>query len=481
MKFMASHLYLFFLLFTLPVISEGFGISGTDDLGLSVVEDAVPGVAEGWKAGVAKIDITPEQPQWMAGYGARTTPSQGTLHPIWIKALSLEDGQGHQSVLLTADLVGWPKALSDNIRSDVEEKYGLTKAQIILNSSHTHSGPVLQDALFDIYPLDDVERKKIKDYTIKLRHRVVSLVGESLKNMESVNLYAGNGVARFQVNRRNNVEATQERITDLNGPNDYAVPVIKVEKADKSLMAIVFGYACHATVLSINEWSGDYPGFAQIQLEKDHPGAQAMFFQGAGADQNPIPRKTIPLAKQYGRTLALSVDRVMEEDMKPLEPELNMAYNEVNLDLNVPPTLEELTQFCEVATSYQKRWGEHKLKEVKAGEKLIESYPFPLQIWKLGDQSLFVLGGETLIGYAIQLKEIFGYDSFVMGYSNDVMSYIPTALVLHEGGYEGATAQMVYGLPSKWSYNIESTIIHGMVELAKSIDLRPPENKLISD
>lgn len=59
------------------------------------------------------------------------------------------------------------------------------------------------------------------------------------------------------------------------------------------------------------------------------------------------------------------------------------------------------------------------------------------------------------------------------------MSYIPTARVLHEGGYEGATAQMVYGLPSKWAYDIESTIVHGMIELARSIDLEPPANQLI--
>lgn len=434
-----------------------------------------------WKAGVAKIDITPEKPQWMAGYGSRTSPSEGTVHPIWVKALSLEDAQGHQSVLLTADLLGWPKILSDDIRSVVADKYGLSKAQIILNSSHTHSGPVLQDALFDIYPLDDAERMKIKEYSAELKDRVVDLVGKCLEDMEPVSLYSENGVARFQVNRRNNVEATQAFITDLNGPNDYAVPVIKVEKADKSLMAIVFGYACHPTVLGINKWSGDYPGFAQIQLEKDHPGAQAMFFQGGGADQNPIPRRTIPLARQYGRTLAAAVDRVLEEEMKPLESTLETAYTEVALDLNLPPSIEELTHHCEVSSGYQKRWGERLLKDAKAGKEFRESYPYPLQVWKVGDQRIFALGGELLIGYTIQLKEIFGYDSFVMGYSNDVMSYIPTARVLHEGGYEGSSAQVVYGLPAKWSYNIESTIIHGMVDLAKSIDLGPPKNKLITD
>lgn len=432
-----------------------------------------------WKAGVAKMDITPNHPLWLAGYGGRTAPSEGTLHPIWVKALAMEDAQGEQSVLITSDLLGWPKALSDDIRAAVQRKYGLSKAQIILNSSHTHTGPVLQDALFDIYPLDDAERKKIKKYSAGLSDRVVDLIGQSLADMESVRIYAENGVARFQVNRRNNEESTQARITDLNGPNDYAVPVIKVEKSDQSLMAVVFGYACHPTVLGINQWSGDYPGFAQLELEKDHPGMQAMFFQGAGADQNPIPRRTIPLARQYGRTLAAAVDRVLEEDMKPLASSLKTAYTEVSLDLNMPPSIEELTHHCEVSSSYQKRWGERMLKDAQDGKEFRTSYPYPLQVWEMGDQRIFALGGELLVGYAIQLKEIFGYDSFVMGYSNDVMSYIPTARVLHEGGYEGASAQVVYGLPAKWSFNIESTIIHGMVELAKTIGVQSPQSKLI--
>lgn len=456
------------------------GLAPNNNSHLRLNEKSVLSEGEGWKAGVARIDITPKEDMWMAGYGSRTSPSKGTLHPIWAKALALEDGGGKQSVLVTADLLGWPKVMSDNIRQQVQEQYGLSKAQIILNSSHTHTGPVLGDALFDIYPVGPADRKLIADYTAELTDRIVSLVGEALQDMEVVNLFSGNGVARFQVNRRNNVEATQQRITDLNGPNDYAVPVIKVEKSDGSLMAIVFGYACHPTVLSFNKWSGDYPGFAQIQLEKDHPGVQAMFFQGGGADQNPIPRRTVPLARQYGRTLAAAVDRVLEEDMNPLEPSMKVAYTEVALNLEMPPTIEELTHFCDAASGYQKRWGDRLLKEAKDGRSFMESYPFPLQIWNLGNQRIFVLGGELLIGYTIRLKEIFGYESFVMGYSNDVMSYIPTSRVLLEGGYEGATAQMVYGLPSKWSYDIETTIIQGMVELAATIDMHPVKNELIS-
>ena len=63
----------------------------------------------------------------------------------------------------------------------------------------------------------------------------------------------------------------------LKGPVDHAVPVMTVTRPDKSLVAILFGYACHPTTLSFTKWCGDYPGFAQLALEKKFPGATALF------------------------------------------------------------------------------------------------------------------------------------------------------------------------------------------------------------
>ena len=234
------------------------------------------------------------------------------------------------------------------------------------------------------------------------------------------------------------------------------------------MLAIAFGYACHPTVLDISKWSGDYPGFAQLELEKEHPGAIALFFQGAGADQNPLPRRTISLARQYGRTLAAAVDQVMEEDMQLLQPKLTTAYTEIELNLDTPPTLQELTNFYETGAEYEKKWAGRMMEKVKKEEAFQKSYPYPLQIWKLGNQSVFALGGELLVGYSIQLKKIFGSNIFVLGYSNDVMAYIPTEKVLLEGGYEGESSQIVYGLPAKWKSGIEDKIFSEIEVLAKS-------------
>jgi hypothetical protein len=412
-----------------------------------------------WKAGVARAIITPEEPIWMAGYGSRDHPSEGTLVDLWAKVLAIQDGKGKKVVIVTTDLLGFPQKMSNRIRDQLAVRYGLTRSQIILSSSHTHSGPVLIDALTDIYPLEPKHIEVIKRYSANLEKKIVNLTGEAIRAMVPAQLYSQNGVTRFQVNRRNNSEATLLKQTDLNGPNDYSVPVLKVADESGKLMAVLFGYACHATVLGIYQFSGDYPGFAQIELEKLYPGIQAMFFQGAGADQNPLPRRTIPLAQQYGRELAAAVDRVLNEDMKKLEPVTSTAYSEIQLKFQAPPSKEELMKMEKEGTGYQKRWAANQLVTLRRTGSLLKSYPYPVQIVKLGDQALMTLGGELVIQYAIELKKMFGPDIFVMGYANDEMAYIPSETILEEGGYEGESSQKVYGMPSKWEPAVQTKIL----------------------
>ncbi|MBW7892527.1 MAG: neutral/alkaline non-lysosomal ceramidase N-terminal domain-containing protein [Chitinophagaceae bacterium] len=131
--------------------------------GASLATDQVAH-ADGWEAGVAKTNITPKESLWLAGYGSRDRPSDGVISDLWIKALALEDKEGRQSVLVTMDLEEIPKSISERIKAGLSNLYGFSRAQVVLNVSHTHSSPVLED-FGDIYPLDSVQRERIKTYT----------------------------------------------------------------------------------------------------------------------------------------------------------------------------------------------------------------------------------------------------------------------------------------------------------------------------
>src|SRR6266487_4272537 len=123
-----------------------------------------------------------------------------------------------------------------------------------------------------MFELPTAETAKISAYTRSLEDKIVAVVSEAISKLEAARLAWGNGTATYAVNRRNNPEAK--------------VPVLCIRSFDGTIRAVVFGYACHATVLGFYQWSGDHPGFAQMELEKNHPGAVALFFAGCGADQN---------------------------------------------------------------------------------------------------------------------------------------------------------------------------------------------------
>lgn len=422
---------------------------------------AAPVAEPTWKAGVAKVKITPTESMWMAGYAARDKPAAGKQHDLWAKAVFLEDGEGKRSVMVATDLLGFTRELSLAIKDRLAAKYGLTDADVMLSGSHSHSGPVLNGALLDIYPIGPEELAQIDRYTKWLEERVIEVIDRAYRDLKPASLYADIGISRFQVNRRNNSSAELHRLTSYNGPSDHAVPVIKIVGPKGKIKALLFSYACHPTTLDGYEWSGDYPGYAQLELEKTYKGAVAMFFLGAAGDQNPLPRRTVPLARQYGKELAAAVTRVLEEDgMRELSPALKTAYREVDLPLAPAPSKADLQEVIrnDGDKTYFSRWAKRMIGRLDSGEKLETSYPYPVQAWRLGDQLLFSLGGEVVVEYAINLKNKYGWESFVFAYNNDVMGYIPSQTILQEGGYEGDSSQKVYGLPALWQPSIEPLI-----------------------
>src|SRR6202795_3025326 len=135
-----------------------------------------------WKAGVASIVITPQEPMWMAGYGNRTKPSEGVLRDLKAKALVLEFETGAKTVLITSELLGFIKEVSDPIADRVLKKYGIPRERLALNASHTHSGPVIGHMLRPAYPLTPGQDKVIDRYTTHLEDQVVEAIGSAIQN-----------------------------------------------------------------------------------------------------------------------------------------------------------------------------------------------------------------------------------------------------------------------------------------------------------
>lgn len=422
-----------------------------------------------WRAGVAKSKITPETPLWLAGYAGRDHAAEGKVHDLWVKALVLEDAEGRRAVLVTSDILGFSRVMVEAIEARLHREFGLKRDQVMLTSSHTHCGPVVRESLLDYYPLDDRQLLDIENYSKGIENTVTVTIGDAIKKLEVVTISAGEGEAGFAVNRRNNAEAEVPKMIEtgvaLKGPVDHTVPVLAVKGPDGKPRAIVFGYACHSTTLAFYQWCGDYPGFAQIRIEADHPGAIAMFHAGCGADQNPLPRRSVELCQKYGAMLASGVERALAAPMREVEPTLQTASRVVDLPYEKVTTREELEK-NKSAEGVRGRWARNLLAKLDAGETFDSSYPYRVQAWKLGEHQLWIsLAGEAVVDYALRLKAEHGAQTWVTAYAHHLVAYVPSRRVWDEGGYEGGSLYE-YGLPAeRWTPDVEDRIFAGINEL----------------
>jgi hypothetical protein len=228
------------------------------------------------------------------------------------------------------------------------------------------------------------------------------------------------------------------------------------------LLGVLVNYACHCTTLggTFMKFCGDWAGYAQEFIERDHPGAVAMISIGCGADANPSPRGELVYAQQHGEEVSREVNRLLKGALLPL-PGVTLARAEqIELPFDTLPTHEE----------FEKRAGQKgpisihakaNLERLDRGEKLPTSVPYRIQTWEFGeDLAMVFLPGEVVVDYAKRLKgEAQGRRLWINAYANGAPCYIASARVIGEGGYEVDSSMYYYDKPTHFATSIEDSII----------------------
>jgi neutral ceramidase len=425
-----------------------------------------------WEAGLAKADITPKESVPLAGYGGKTRMSQRVDHPLWLKALALRDESGVVSVMVTADLVGLSDKMIARIAGSAKEKHALPRERLILNTSHNHSCPVTEDVLWLYYEFTPEEAAAKDRYTEQVYLAYETVIAAAIADLAPAELFYELGLAGVAVNRRRS-RGPESRA--LPGPVDQDVPVFAVRSGDR-LRGIAFGYSCHTTALGGLSLNGDYAGFAQVELEKTNPGAVAMFVQNCGGDANPLPRirgkdaEAVSLAERYGLILAEAVNQVLTGSMVALSGPLRASMGAATLDLQPGLPLAELKERVPNLNGMHRREFEHFIRQYETGGEPPGSLNYPVQVWRFGEGLTFIaLTGETVVDYSLKFKETYGWNTtWVSGYNNDLLCYVPSLRVLREGGYEGTLGMWEYGHRAPFTETVEDRITELVERLADS-------------
>jgi len=372
-------------------------------------------------AGTAMIDITPDKPVKMSGYGARTALSEAVHDPLSARVVAFENN-GKRLVLVSSDLLGYYGGTAEHFREVILSEFELKPGELFLSAIHTHDGPTLT---MD----EEKEHANNLEYTKNLEGRLIEVIRKALKNTGPVHIGAGIGYSPVGVNRRelqfNSSGNSSIRLgRNPYGPTDKEVLVMKLAKPDGAVVASLFDYATHATCLGGRNLtiSGDVLGLAEQFVEKIL-GQQVIAPAFAGASGNIDP---------WFRVLP---GFNTEPGWIP-EPVLlgTLLGEEV---VHVFRDIGELSAGGEIKTSFVtlelpgKARGELEIK------KDCPPTPYNITAAKIGDIGFVGLGGEVLteIGMSIKAASPFKY-TFVITHCNGAAGYLPPEHLYIEGGYE---------------------------------------------
>lgn len=421
--------------------------------------------------GAASIDITPRTPIRLMGYGSRQTESEGVAGRLKAKALAIGDDDGPGPLLiLTVENCGVPGSMTDEVAKRLEGK--VARARLALCSSHTHAAPCLSNVLPYIFgtPIPPDQMDRIHAYSRDLTDKLTEVALAALADRKPGRVAWGRGKLGFAANRRVLKDGKWVAFgVTPGGAVDHTMPMLRVTAEDGSLRAVFLSYACHGTTLdgTFNQVHGDWIGFAQEAIEREHPGATALVALGCGADANPEPRSQLEQARQHGESVAAEVDRLLKSgELKPLTVPVEATIRTIALPFDTLPSREVLTERA-AKPGAEGMHARDLLTRLDRGESPPRTLDYTLQTWCVGDELAVVfLAGEVVADYAIRLsRELDASRLWTIAYANDVPCYIASERILKEGGYEADLSMVFYGRPTRLAPPAENLIINAVHDM----------------
>ena len=413
--------------------------------------------------GTGRIDITPEYPVRLTGYGNRTKVFDSVVQKLWAKALVL-DQKGKQSMVwVTVDLVGFPGSLTDDLFSRLVQKIGLKdRGQLVVSATHTHNGPET-GVLINIFgkTLPPEQLADVKVYRDNLLNKLDQLVQGAYLSKAPGQLSWAKGSASFAMNRRVIENGKWKTFGETpSGPVDNDLPVLRATDRQGKTIALLLNYACHGTTLvpEHNFVHGDWMGSTQQMLEEKYLGA---------GDANPSPRGEFKNVSQHAAMITSEIERLVNANKFITLNSIPIGkLKKIDLSFTHVPDAKEFVEQSklEVAPGLYAR---NSLEILARGGSIPGTLSYPVQVWSFGNQLAIVfLGGEVVVDYSLRIKREYNKEKmWVNAYSNDISTYIASKRLFPEGGYEVDGSMPYYNHPSRLTEDTEERVMKAIHEL----------------
>lgn len=427
------------------------------------------------KVGFFQKDITPPLGWPLDGSCYREMHTTAVRDPLFLRIMTLHDDHGRMAALVTADLLYFPRDMNWRIKRWIADELDQPEAAIILNGSHTHTGPFLHPN----YDPPEVAYVESIEQAIRAGVRQAMAEAEPAQIRYAL-LQVDIGVSR----RLPRGDGTVERMMRPNeaGYYDPDLPVLAVYDASgASLRGLWFSYACHPTGRRGPFWSADFPGGIVRNLKQrlgEH--VQAHFAQGAGGDIKPrfYDRQTQKFVfaeddqiDAMGRKVADQVAAALEAGaFKPIDLDLAFAEKEFDVpyDMARVPSVKQLTEMAQaqedaslgVTPRCLRYWARKMLDAIHMGRLKDHHRMMVTRIRLNRHLQIIALSDEVVAELGRMVKDCFPPGEVILlGYSGFTEVYVPVSRMLVEGGYE-PVASLYYTI----QHNLQTSTFMPQVE-----------------
>ncbi|MBE6884823.1 MAG: hypothetical protein E7487_09490 [Ruminococcaceae bacterium] len=400
------------------------------------------------KAGVGRVVITPPLGTILCGYSPGR-PAQAVGDDLHAIAAAFTYGDT-KALVITLDVLGCPPSYSDEIRLAVEKETGVPFGSIIVNTSHTHSAPVI-----------GVRRSGLgngnTDYMYNnLLPNSVKAAAEAVKNLRPALFGVASTDSYIASNRRS---ITPDGKIGLGqcpwGLMDKEMTVLSFKDAETgSIILNMIHYSAHATASGTDpEITRDWPGPMKDILERE-TGGISLFLAGSNGETGPrCPNGDTTQSYEAALELGKCAGLDAVSAWRKIKEWRNVPVVVVNGDVTIPyePLPPKEVALAEkeklVSEEYlcsQKRFSE--VNEIVRWEEILDEYEsgnikshyvFPQSIIAIGNTAIVPFQFEMFIEMTLRLRL---YSKFThtlsLSNANGALAYLPSQDQICRGGYE---------------------------------------------
>lgn len=379
-----------------------------------------------FRAAVVKTDITPNQSVWLLGYDPRQ--STGVHDHLYLRIVAMDDGDT-QFFLIASDICEISPSLYDDVAARLQTQTGIKPVQVWWTTTHTHSAPeVGPPGLSGAFLGQRYQHDHNSEYTAWVEQQLIDGIKEARANLAPARLGVGWGTAFANINRRaRNEQGPAFLGLNPDGPADRRIGLIRLEKADGSLLALIANYAMHGTVLGPPNVliSGDAPGIV-AQYVEEKLGAPMLYVNGAAGNLAPI--YTVYPDFESGH---LDQFRVLLGD-KILAANRRIGSTTPHVRLRLAEEVLETPRKAGMA------WAPDLGKYTRTASTGQTMVRLPLRFLQINDDiAIWAAPIELFCEIEMQISDQSPFPfTLHFGYCNGMLDYFPTKAEFAYGGYE---------------------------------------------